>query len=173
MPTVIQGVVQDLDDGISSLVMLVELPANIVNKALLTVKVTPDGKFLEVFRPRGQIISDVGYAEKAMEHDGGKTIPATKIRLFVGILDKALSELSEKKRSGMIVDHAKIALLEPVNPDKKLIVKLIGAGDNTCAMLVIMQTKSSEEVVSDDDANDDRLTMYSPVNKKKRSSVAM
>jgi hypothetical protein len=171
MPTVIQGAVQDLDDGISSLVMLVKLPTNIVNKALLTIKVMPDGKFLEVFRPHSQIISDDGYAEMAMEHDGGKTIPVTKNRLFVGILDKALSELREKKRSGMIIDHAKIALLEPVNPDKKLIVKLIGAGDNTCAMLVILQTKSSEEVVSKDDVNEDRLTVYSRVNKKKHSSI--
>lgn len=171
MPTVIQGVVQDLDDGISSLVMLVELPANVVNKALLTVKVSADGKSLDVYRPRGQIISDVGYAEKAMEHDGGKTIAASKIRLFVGVLDKALRDLRENKTTGMIVDHAKITLLEPVNPNKKLIVKLIGAGDNTCGMLVVMQTQSSEEIVSDDDMDEDRLTVYSPVNKKKRSST--
>jgi hypothetical protein len=61
MPTGVQGVVQDLKDGVSSLVLLVELPANIINTALLTVKLLADGKILEVFRPRGKILSDVGY----------------------------------------------------------------------------------------------------------------
>jgi hypothetical protein len=51
MATVIQGMVQDLDDSILLLVVLVELPANIVNKALLTVKVMPDGHCMEVVRP--------------------------------------------------------------------------------------------------------------------------
>jgi hypothetical protein len=140
MPMVIQGVVQDLDNGISSLVMLVELPANVVKKALLAIKVTAYGKTLDMYCPRGQIISNIGYAEKAMEHDGGKTIAASKIWLFVGVLDKALRDLRENKTTSMIVDHAEITLLEPVNPNKKLIVKLIGAGDNTCGMLLVMQT---------------------------------
>lgn len=43
----------------------------------------------------------------------------------------------------------------------------------SCGMLVVLQMQSSEEVVSKDDMNDDLLTVYLPVNKKKRSSISM
>ena len=170
MPTVVQGVVQDLKDGVSSLVLLLELPANIINTALLTIKITADGKFLEVFRPRGKILSDVGYVAKAMEHDNGATIPTRKVNLFVGVLEKALWDLRDKKKSGMIIDYAKIPLQEQVNVAKKMTTKLVGANDNTSAMLIVLQTLSSEEVVSDEEVHTDLFKVHSPLNSKKRAS---
>jgi hypothetical protein len=147
--------------------------ANIINKALLNAKLLANGKFLEVFRPRGQFLADIGYIAKAMEQDGSKTIPLGKIDLFVGVLEKAIRELRDKKKLGMIIDFAKIPLQEQVNLQKKMTIKLVGAGNNTCGMLVMMQMQSSEELVSEDDKDEDPLTVYLPVNKKKHTSSSM
>jgi hypothetical protein len=172
IPTVIQGVTLDPLDGVSYLVMMVEMPSHVDNKGLLNVKVTDDGRFLEVHRPRGQIVSDMGFAEKAMVHDGGKHIDPANIRSFVGVLNTALWEVRGRKNGGVIYDLAKITLLEAVQPSKKPIVKLIEAYDRTCGLLVILQTKSREKVMSDDESDDGKL-VFSPAANKKRNSASL
>jgi hypothetical protein len=117
-------------------------------------------------------LSDVGYVAKAMEHDNGTTIPTRKVHLYVGVLEKALWDLRDKKKSGMIIDFAKIPLQEQVNVAKKMTTKLVGAADNTTAMLIVLQTLSSEEVVSDEEVHTDLLKVYSPLNSKKRASCS-
>jgi hypothetical protein len=39
-----------------------------------------DGRFIEVLRPRGEIVSNMGYAEKVMIKDGGKNINPANVR---------------------------------------------------------------------------------------------
>jgi hypothetical protein len=173
LPTVIQGTALDPMSGVNYLVMMVELPAHVHSKSLLNVKVTECGRYLEVHRPRGQIISDMGFAEKAMIHDGGKHIDPANIRSFVGALNTALWEVRGRKNGGVIFDQAKITLSEPVQPSIKPILKLIEASDRTCGLLVILQTKSSEKVMSDDDSDDGKLTVFSPATKKKRNSASL
>jgi hypothetical protein len=175
VPTVIQGTAQDPDNGRTYLVLMVELPCNINSTAMLHVKVTADGRFIEVLRPRGDIVSNMGYAEKVMMMDGGKHINPANVRLFVGALNKPLWDLRGMKKSGIIYDTAKISLLEPANPTKKPVIKLMQAnGDGTCGILVILQTQRSEEVMSDDDTDDGRLvTVLSPIKKKKRNIASI
>jgi hypothetical protein len=167
VPTVVQGTARDPDNGRTYLVLMVELPCNINSKAMLHVKVTADGRFIEVLRPRGEIVSNMGYVEKVMLMDGGKHINPANVRLFVGALNKPLWDLRGMKKSGTIFDTAKISLLEPANPTKKPVIKLMQAGDGTCGILVVLQTQRCEEVMSDDDTDDGRLTV-SPIKKKKR-----
>jgi hypothetical protein len=50
--------------------------------------------------------------------------------------------------------------------------KLVGADDNTSAMLIVLQTLSSDEVVSDEEVHTDLLKVYSPLNSKKRASCS-
>jgi hypothetical protein len=57
----------------------------------------------------------------------------------------------------MIIDYVKIPLQEQVNVAKKMTTKLVGAADNTSAMLTVLQTLSSEEVVSDEEVHTDLL----------------
>jgi hypothetical protein len=48
------------------------------------------------------------------------------------------------KKSGIIFDTAKISLLEPANPTKKPVIKLLEAGDGTCGILVFYKRKVAQ-----------------------------
>ena len=145
--------------------VLVSVEANITNKSYMNVKVSDDGKVMEVSRPRGQAVNDMAFVEMAMVDDNGKNIDAANVALYIGALNKSLIELRGKKRSVAPFDTATIQLLEPVYNDK-VVTKLYACPDRTFGLLVMLRCKSSIEYMSDDDS-DGEVVDYSSAEKKR------
>jgi hypothetical protein len=64
-------------------------------------------------------------------------------------------------------------MVEAAQPFKTRILKLMEACNRTCGLLVILQAKSSEKLMSNNKRDNGKLIVFLPAAKKKRSSASI
>jgi len=163
IPSTTQCVVEGLD-ALEKLVLVAELPANVVSKSMLDLRLSQDGTMFTIACPRPKSVSSTANIKAALQQ-----MTRLDQDYVTPILIKLQSEHKKLRetKTDTIYDECVIPLIQVVDTTKSFLSKVFVCEDGSCGLICIFE-RPVLSFYHREDSGDERVeTCGSEYNQKK------